>query len=54
MAVIVVLLKKIARFIVHVTLAFRQKVENNKSPPQPVFIPEPKVPQFILNLVQRE
>jgi len=54
MAVIVVLLKKIARFIVNVTLAFRQEVENNKSPPQPVFIPGPKVPQFILNLVQRE
>lgn len=54
MAVIVVLLKKIARFIVRITLAFRQKVENNKSPPQPVFIPGPKVPQFILNLVQRE
>jgi hypothetical protein len=54
MAVIVVLLKRIARFIVKVTLAFREMVENNKSPPQPIFIPGPKVPKFILNLVQRE
>jgi hypothetical protein len=54
MAVIVVLLKRIARFIVKVTLAFKQKIENNKSPPQTIFIPAPKVPKFILNLVQRE
>jgi len=54
MAVIVVLLKRIARFIVKVTLAFREKAENNKSPPQPIFIPGRKVPKFILNLVQRE
>lgn len=54
MAVIVILLKKIARFIVHVSLAFRQEFENNKSPLQPIFIPGPKVPQFILNLVHRE
>jgi hypothetical protein len=55
MAVMVVLLKRIARFIVKVTLAFREKAENNKSPPQPIFIPTGrKVPKFILNLVQRE
>ena len=54
MAVMVVLLKRIARFIVKVTLAFREKTENNKSPPQPIFIPGRKVPKFILNLVQRE
>ena len=54
MAVIVVLFKRIARFIVKVTLAFRKKVENNKSPPHHLFIPGPKVPRFILNLVQRE
>jgi len=54
MAVIVVLLKRIARFIVKVTLAFREKVDNNKSPPQRVFIQGPEVPKFILNLIQRE
>jgi hypothetical protein len=54
MAIIVVLLKRIGRFIVKVTLAFREKTENNKSPPQPIFIPGPEVPKFILNLVQRE
>jgi hypothetical protein len=53
-AVIVVLLKRIARFIVKVTLAFRQKIQNNKSPPRHVFIPGPKVQKFILNLIQRE
>jgi hypothetical protein len=54
MAVIVVLLKRIARFIVKVTLALRDQIENNKSPPQSIFITGPKVPKFILNLVQRE
>jgi len=53
-AVIVVLIKRIARFIVKVTLAFRQKIQNNKSPPQRIFIPGPKVPTFIHNLIQRE
>jgi hypothetical protein len=54
MAVIIVLLKRISYFIVKVTLAFREKVDNNKSPPQHVFIPGPEVPKFILNLVQRK
>jgi len=54
MAVIVVLLKRIAGFIVKATLAFRHKFENNKPPPPPIFIPEPKVPSFIVNLVQME
>ena len=54
MAIIVVLLKRIARFIVKITLAFRETVENNKSPPQYIFIPGPKVPKFILNLIQIE
>jgi hypothetical protein len=54
MAVIIVLLKRISHFIVKVTLAFREKVNNNKSPPQHVYIPGPQVPKFILNLVQRE
>jgi hypothetical protein len=54
MAVIVVLLKRIARFIVKATLSFREKSWNNKSPPQYLFLPGPKVPTFILNLIQRE
>jgi hypothetical protein len=54
MAVIVVMLKRIARFIIKITLAFRVKITNNKSPPQPIFIPGPQVPKFILNLIQRE
>jgi hypothetical protein len=53
-AVIVVLLKRITRFIVKITLAFKEKVENNTSPPRYIFIPGPKVPKFILNLIQRE
>jgi hypothetical protein len=54
MAVIVVLLKRITRFIVKVTLAFRKEIHNNKSPPHRIYIPGPKVPKFILNLIQRE
>jgi hypothetical protein len=54
MATIVVLLKRIARFIVKVTLAFRNKIQNNKSSPRPSYIPGPEVSKFILNLVQRE
>jgi len=53
-AVIVVLLKRIARFIVRVTLAFRKEVRNNKSPPNRTSILGPKVPKFLLNLIQRE
>ena len=53
-AVIVVLLKRIVKFIVKVTLAFRKKIQNNKSPPYRIFISGPKVPKFILNLIQRE
>ena len=53
-AVMVVLLKRIARFIVKVTLAFRKLIQNNKSPPHRISIPGPKVPAFILNLIQRE
>jgi len=53
MAVIVVLLKRIACFIIKVTLALRKKNQNNKSPPL-FFVPGPSVPKFILNLVQRE
>jgi hypothetical protein len=53
MAVIVVL-KRIARFIVKVTVAFRRNIQLNKSPPHRISIPGPKIPQFILNLIQRE
>jgi len=53
MAVIVVLLKRVACFIVKVTLALREKIQNNKSPPA-FFVPGPSVPKFILNLVMRE
>jgi hypothetical protein len=54
MAVIVVLIKRIAHFIVRVTLVFRERLQNNKSPPRPIFIQGPEVPKFILNLIQRE
>jgi hypothetical protein len=54
MAMIVVLLKRITHFIVKATLLFRDKIENNKSPPYHIFIPGPKVPKFVLNLIQRE
>ena len=53
MAVIVVLLKRVACFIVKVTLALRKKTQNNKSSPV-FFVPGPSVPKFILNLVMRE
>lgn len=53
MAVIVVLLKRIACFIVKVTLSLRKNLQENKSPPK-FFVPGPSVPKFILNLVQRE
>ena len=52
-AVIVVLLKRIACFIIKVTLALRKRNQNNKSPPI-FFVPGPSVPKFILNLVMRE
>ena len=53
MAVIVVLLKRVACFIVKVTLSLRKNLQVNKSPPK-FFVPGPSVPKFILNLVQRE
>ena len=53
-AAIVVLLKRIARFIIKVTVAFGKEIQNNKSPPHRISIPGPKVPAFILNLIQRE
>ena len=54
MAVIVVLLKRIARFIVKVTLAFRKQLKTNKSPPHNTYVPGPKAPKYILNLIQRK
>jgi hypothetical protein len=53
LAAITVLLKRVARFIVKVTLSFRQ-IRNNKSPPPHIFIPGPEVPRFIMNLILRE
>jgi len=53
-AVIVVLLKRISSFIVRVTPAFRDKLKENKSSPNRIFMPRPEVPKFILNLVLRE
>jgi hypothetical protein len=53
-AAITVLLKRISKFIIKTTLALREKRLNNKGPPRHFFIPGPKVPAFILNLVQRE
>ena len=54
MAVIVVLLKRIAKFIIKITLGLRKKTQNNKSPPRYIYIHGPKMPKFIWNLIQRE
>jgi hypothetical protein len=54
MAVIVVLLKRVARFIIKVTLALRKQLLPNRDPPQDQFIPGPEVPPFICNLILRE
>jgi hypothetical protein len=54
MAVTVVLLKRVARFIIKVTLALRKLLRANRDPPQDQFIPGPEVPPFICNLIQRE
>jgi len=49
----VLLLKRICRFIVKVTLAMRIMFSSN-SPPLRPFLPGPEVPKFIANLIQRE
>jgi hypothetical protein len=54
MAVIVVLLKRIARFIIKVTLALRKQLRANRDPRHDQFIPGPEIPPFILNLILRE
>ena len=53
MAVMVLLLKRISRFIVKVTLAMRKMFSCN-SPPLKTYLPGPDVPKFIANLIQRE
>ena len=53
MTVMVLLLKRISRFIVKVTIAIRKMFSCN-SPPLKPYIPGPDVPKFILNLIQRE
>jgi hypothetical protein len=53
-AVIVVLLKRIAKFIIKVTLAFRKQIQSEIPQPSRIYIPGPEVPKFILNLIQRE
>ena len=53
-AAITVLLKRVSRFIIKITLVLRKKILSNKGPPRHYLIPAPKVPAFILNLIQRE
>jgi len=53
-AVIVVLLKRISKFIVRVTLAFRKQIQSTDLPPNHIYIPGPEVPRFIFNLIQKE
>jgi len=52
LTLISVLLKRVAHFIIKVTLALRK--ERIKNPRGFIIIQGPKVPNFILNLVQRE
>jgi len=52
-ATTVVLLKRIARFIIKVTLALRKKLLSNENSSHH-FIPGPNVPNSIRNLIQRE
>ena len=52
LTLITILLKRVAQFIIKVTLAVRK--ERIKNPHGFVIIRGPKVPKFILNLVQRE
>ena len=53
MAVMVLLLKRISRFIVKVTIAMRKMYSSN-SPSLKPYLPGPDVPKFIANLIQRE
>jgi len=53
MAVIVVLLKRIAAFIIKITLALRKNNRDESSFAKP-YLPGPKVLNFIRNIIQRE
>ncbi len=53
MAVVVLFLKRICRFIVKVTLTLK-KMRRCNSPPLKPYLPGSDVPKFILNLIQRE
>ncbi len=52
--VMAVMLKRIAALIVEVTLSVRAKRHNSEVQPQRIYLPGPKVPKFIWNLIQRE
>ena len=52
LTVMVILLKRIAQFIIKVTLAVRK--ERTKNPNGFIVIRGPKVPKFIMNLIQRK
>ena len=54
MAVIIVLLKRITRFIIKITLALRKNHLDISYLPLKLHIPGPKVPNFIRNIIQRE
>jgi len=54
LAVMAVMLKRIAAFIVKITLALRKKRQHAEMPQQGIYLPGPKVPKFIWNLIQRE
>jgi hypothetical protein len=54
MAVIVVLLKRVAKFIIKVTLALRKQLRANRDPPQDQLVSGPEVLPFIRNLILRE
>jgi hypothetical protein len=54
MAVIIILLKRITRFIIKITLALRKNHLDISSLPLKLHIPGPKAPNFIRNIIQRE
>jgi hypothetical protein len=54
LAVMAVMLKRITAFIVRVTLALKKKRQNNELPEHKIYLPGPKAPTFIWNLIQRE
>jgi hypothetical protein len=53
MALMGLLLKRISRFIVKVTLAMRKMFSSNSTSLK-TYLPGPDVPKFIANLIQRE